>query len=110
MDCNNKMVRKKYIKMLKAFLGRTNENNLYKVRAKYAEYYDTCSLQENLVIIESNQGKSISEKEYRILKTLYQINENKKYQLVVAVCSGKEKEIRNFLNHKGCGNSYEILL
>lgn len=100
MDCNNKMVRKKYIKMLKAFLGRTNENNLYKVRAKYAEYYDTCLLQENLVIIESNQGKSISEKEYGILKTLYQINENKKYQLVVAVCSGKEKEIRNFLNHK----------
>lgn len=96
------MKKNKYIQILKSLLGKTNKNNLYKVRAKYARYYDAGMLQENLVIIESNEGTSISEKEYQILQTLYHIKEgkNKKYQLVVAVCLEKEKEIRSFLHQK----------
>ena len=90
------------MKQIKKIIKKINKKNFEKL--KYINYYLKYSIDDKIILLESQQGREINGNIYYILKELTENKSYNSYKLFLTVLKENKAKIKNFLDDKGIQN------
>lgn len=97
----------KITKLLKKIASRLLSKS-YLSSTKYLHYIENLEIDENIILLESQQGKNLNGNIYYILKELCENNKYSKFKVYVSVNKNFKEKTMNFL--KNCSfDGYELV-
>lgn len=94
------MAIKKNIKVIIKNTNKYVKQGFFRAKFIFTKYYETLSIEDDLVLIQSYDGSSISGNAYYLLKELCEDPQYSKYKKVVVVRKGNQKRILKKINEK----------
>lgn len=90
------------MKQIKKIIKKINKKNFEKL--KYINYYLKYSIDDKIILLESQQGREINGNIYYILKELTENKSYNSYKLFLTVLKENKAKIKKFLDDKGIQN------
>ena len=90
------------MKKIKKIIKKINKKNFEK--SKYINYYLKYSIDDKIILLESQQGREINGNIYYILKELTENKSYNSYKLFLTVLKENKTKIKKFLDDKGIQN------